>query len=237
MLAVSCLLILSIAARWAAAECYLPNGVDRNQAKSAGSFYERCNNATDVSMCCNTGLGDICRENGLCFNPNTEQVWRESCTDPTWKSPSCLKLCVSDILNSEGVAMLSTDIMITICTDGSLCCGSRDVTEDCCRDGSGFVIKDGEVVAASQDNSSPDDKSSSGPDKAVIIGAVLGSVLGVVLIVLAALFIRRKRRGRKPRPCRVPLMRRLTLPPLRPQKDPRPCSRLQLNYMRPRNFK
>src|SRR5580700_3435287 len=41
--------------------------------------------------------GDACGSGssyGLCGVTGT-QLWRESCTDPTWKSASCLKLCIN----------------------------------------------------------------------------------------------------------------------------------------------
>jgi len=49
-------------------------------------------------MCCVIGFGkdiseaDFCRPDGLCYNPNHDQYWRESCTDPSWQHPACIKL-------------------------------------------------------------------------------------------------------------------------------------------------
>lgn len=94
------LFVLASAVRSVVAECYLPNGVNRNKAKDDESHdYQPCGNSTDVSMCCNVGTGDVCRENGLCYNRSAQLLWRESCTDPTWESPGCLKLCVGDTLS------------------------------------------------------------------------------------------------------------------------------------------
>ncbi|CAI4213252.1 unnamed protein product [Parascedosporium putredinis] len=185
-----------------------------------------------ASMCCNVGTGDVCRDNGLCFNPSVEHLWRESCTDPTWKDPACVKLCHRDILNAQGILMSGTDMRITVCSDGSLCCGDKEASTECCREKSGFLIVDGEVVAASQPSSTTgtqttarstsstststsssddpesddpeasntgNDDGSSGPNKAVIIGAVLGSVFGVALIAAAwVLYRRSQRRGPSP---------------------------------------
>ena len=57
-------------------------------------------------MCCVTSgrsapdHPDICQANGLCQGfayDGTKLVvsglWREACTDPTWRSPACLRLC------------------------------------------------------------------------------------------------------------------------------------------------
>lgn len=53
-------------------------------------------------MCCaigpgraGEGSGDICLDNGLCQNDlvgDKTTIWRESCTDPTWRDPACIKL-------------------------------------------------------------------------------------------------------------------------------------------------
>lgn len=51
-------------------------------------------------MCCgwgsnrtNAGTADTCLPNGLCQAP--VDTWRESCTDPTWQAPECVKLFVN----------------------------------------------------------------------------------------------------------------------------------------------
>jgi hypothetical protein len=50
------------------------------------------------SMCCRTNdtTPDNCRPDGLCQDTIETQrlVWRESCTDPTWRAAECLKLCI-----------------------------------------------------------------------------------------------------------------------------------------------
>jgi len=42
---------------------------------------------------------DVCGKNGLCGNGliSNTSFWRESCTDPTWQSESCLKLCITGL--------------------------------------------------------------------------------------------------------------------------------------------
>lgn len=109
MVVLSAFLLLASITPCIVAECYLPNGVDRNKAKDAPDHnYQPCKNSTEASMCCNSGTGDICRDNGLCYNPSSKQIWRESCTDPTWKSPGCLKLCADDLLSEWWISDCST---------------------------------------------------------------------------------------------------------------------------------
>jgi hypothetical protein len=84
--------------------CYMPNGESRNGHINVteGWVYAPCDNTADVSMCCAIGPGradgtqDTCLENGLC--QNNQLLWRESCTDPTWEDPACIKL----FLNGTG---------------------------------------------------------------------------------------------------------------------------------------
>lgn len=75
-------------------QCYLPDG------SKAGSQYQPCNSVPNASsMCCDTSAGDQCQPNGLCkgFPDNTPQLWRDSCTDQSWRSPFCLQLCVNGV--------------------------------------------------------------------------------------------------------------------------------------------
>ena len=74
------------------AECYHPDGSD------AGSAYQPCHTGGQ-SMCCAlnqvNGYSNRCRPDNLCFEDDTGLIFRESCTDPTWKDPACLQLCTS----------------------------------------------------------------------------------------------------------------------------------------------
>ncbi|KAM3087765.1 hypothetical protein ACMFMG_001838 [Clarireedia jacksonii] len=97
-------------------------------------------------MCCHLGFanngGDQCGSGstyGLCGVTGT-QLWRESCTDQTWQSPVCLKLCL-------GV----NDTAITACPDGSYCCGKN--AKDCCDAGQGKFIVNNQVADSAGDNS------------------------------------------------------------------------------------
>ncbi len=59
-------------------------------------LYAPCDQEANVSMCCRTNNGgsDVCLPSGLCRNGNI--YWRESCTDPTWTDPACIKLFLND---------------------------------------------------------------------------------------------------------------------------------------------
>ena len=61
--------------------------------------------------------------------------------------PCALTFLVPD---ANGVPMNSTDVVVTICSDGSLCCGGTKFSEECCRDRTGFQIVNGQVVKAAQ---------------------------------------------------------------------------------------
>lgn len=79
--------------------CYLPNGTMVGIDPDGGA-YVPCD--IDGGMCCALGrpstsrFVDYCRSDGLCESPGSGDVYRESCSDPTWKDPRCLKLCVDE---------------------------------------------------------------------------------------------------------------------------------------------
>jgi hypothetical protein len=136
-------LILSLVGHSSAA-CYTPEGLDRNVMidVSEGYYYAPCDNVVPVSMCCAIGPGrvaadsaDTCIPGGLCYNQGANLYWRESCTDPTWASPACIKLFV----NGTGVS----DVAITPCDDGSWCDGVGEGSVDCCKAGDGLFVVNG----------------------------------------------------------------------------------------------
>lgn len=69
-------------------QCYFPNGSVQNNTYV-------CNPSAKFSPCCTTG--DVCTNLGLCVNDliktNDSLYWRNSCTDPTWKSSECAQVC------------------------------------------------------------------------------------------------------------------------------------------------
>lgn len=74
--------------------CYYPNGYNMATGEGAWADYRPCDTRGEHSTCC--ARWDVCRSDGLCFNNATgHDVWRSGCTDPTWKSPSCVKLCLN----------------------------------------------------------------------------------------------------------------------------------------------
>lgn len=88
------LMVLSLHSSRTSASCYYPNGSDTNLFRST-DVYVPCNAGDDVSMCCalNRNLPDKCRSDGLCLSTWDTNIWRDSCTDRTWNSPKCIKLC------------------------------------------------------------------------------------------------------------------------------------------------
>jgi len=78
--------------------CFNPNGTDRNlgalDVPSGTNVYAPCNTVQPYSMCCRNS--DKCLPNGLCQQAGSDIIWRESCSDQSWRSSACVKLCVSD---------------------------------------------------------------------------------------------------------------------------------------------
>lgn len=69
-------------------KCYYVDGTE------AGIDYP-CNPDAENSFCCGMSpWGFACLENGLCQSEDGKIV-RGSCTDKTWKSDACTKLCMS----------------------------------------------------------------------------------------------------------------------------------------------
>ncbi|KAL8781663.1 MAG: hypothetical protein Q9213_005905 [Squamulea squamosa] len=169
-------------------------------------------------MCCatkNREIPDTPRKDGLCQNGNV--TWRESCTDPTWTSPSCVKLCITGITD-EGVQRKDVDIIVTQCPDLSYCCDAGNTT--CCDEGNGVWIKDGQettinpytaptttgpaIIASAAPSSNPPPVSVSPPSSnpaghstRLIASISVGAVVVVVVLGLALwLFILRRKRRR-----------------------------------------
>ncbi|KAF2232045.1 hypothetical protein EV356DRAFT_506250 [Viridothelium virens] len=137
------------------ANCYWPNGTDRNAGLPSPDYFP-CNSG-EVSMCC--AQWDLCRNDGLCQATNSV-VWRESCTDATWGSPYCLQLCTQGT-DDQDQSMSANDEMLTQCPDGSWCCGQNSGAQDCCNQGQGLWIESGVVTDARPSITSPTPKSPS----------------------------------------------------------------------------
>ncbi|KAF2788923.1 hypothetical protein K505DRAFT_378563 [Melanomma pulvis-pyrius CBS 109.77] len=145
------------------ANCFLPNGTDRNVLyPGKGQNYLPCDTSSEFSMCCRTyepgGFPvDVC-EGSFCRNSKTKELWRESCSDATWKSEGCVKLCVE---GEDG----DVDVMLTECPDGSLCCGNSNNL--CCDRGGGKWVVDGKILSTNPNPSASSSASSTTSSTAV----------------------------------------------------------------------
>lgn len=92
------IIVFSIFWPSAHANCYYPDGTDQNRNLDK-SYFQPCDPGDEHSMCCalNMTTPEECRSDGLCHNLIDRQLWREGCTDPTWKSSKCIKLYVSGL--------------------------------------------------------------------------------------------------------------------------------------------
>ncbi|KAH6680644.1 hypothetical protein B0J14DRAFT_579054 [Halenospora varia] len=121
-----------------AATCYHPDG------SVAPPAYQPCH-STGVSMCCATNRTQYvnsCRDDGLCLQQDSGVIWRESCTDRTWKSLECLHLCSSG--SKPTIDSHIDDVAITACPDGSYCCGYSNTA--CCAAMEGYWVEDDGTV-------------------------------------------------------------------------------------------
>lgn len=199
----------------------MPNGTaETNPA------FQPCNQVVGtISMCCGTNwtggvVGtDTCETNGLCLNNNpvgnVPLYWRGSCTDPTWKSPYCLRgLCTTNVDMRPGEY---GNAVVVQCDDGSWCCDTNHTA--CCQQKKGTVLaatigvtaSSSSTLAATSSFSSgsasttapvvsatPTSLPSDGLTLAAKIGLGVGLGLGGVLVAVAitwlVLWIRRYRK-------------------------------------------
>jgi hypothetical protein len=98
--------LLSLYVTAVSATCYAPDST----VIELGS--QPCDNVSGAhSMCCATNRttnADQCLKNGLCYNPNGGLYWREGCTDPTWTSEACSRLCRSGRMSSICYVLIRT---------------------------------------------------------------------------------------------------------------------------------
>ena len=140
--------------------CFFPNGITIADEASKNDFYAACPTSAgnDGSyMCCKTSypFNDVCNDNGLCARQNDaslgeqQGLLRSTCTDPTWTSPSCLKLCITGLGKCStrpaakggikvwrtalttsmadylGNVANATEQFVKQCDDGSWCCEAQ----------------------------------------------------------------------------------------------------------------
>lgn len=80
------------------APCFFPNGSISANFRAGNdtkgtNLYKPCNLGFSASMCCRPT--DECRHDGLCNSRFDGLAWRGMCTDPTWESDECLKICIN----------------------------------------------------------------------------------------------------------------------------------------------
>ena len=170
--------------------CFNPNGTNRNvgapDVPTGTSVYFPCNTVQPYSMCCRNS--DKCLANGLCQQEGSDIIWRESCSDQTWRSDACVKLCVSetgmfcslfdDLTRSTNshiykapqrheadrllFHLTGSDMQVLQCPDQSYCCagGSNNATQ-CCEQGHGNWILDNGLVTNVNPNATSTTSSSS----------------------------------------------------------------------------
>ncbi|KAF7506162.1 hypothetical protein GJ744_012142 [Endocarpon pusillum] len=146
---------LSLLPAHCSAGCFTPNGTNINAYNGYGddAIYAPCKNGTSASMCCAIGplrgKPDNCFEDGsgLCYNKNGGpyvHFWRESCTDPTWRDPACVKLFTNSTNVSSTKANKDNwgDKELMQCKDGSYCeiTSDENVAKACCDAGQGLFV-------------------------------------------------------------------------------------------------
>ena len=118
------LFLTSTASVAALSDCYYPNGT----AIALSAAYQPCISTENIfSMCCvlnvtalvNLGLSeanlDTCLPNGMCQPPaSVGGFTRDLCTDPTWKSPNCLNVCVGGSVRCERDSPASHLVLILL---------------------------------------------------------------------------------------------------------------------------
>ncbi|EKG12255.1 hypothetical protein MPH_10560 [Macrophomina phaseolina MS6] len=190
--------------------CFFPNGI---QSSGSPCFPDQA-----VSPCC--GPSFICLSNGLCQpGPDTRRtyhytVYRSSCTDRTWNSTDCPRICLGSDDNLD-----SGQGLATCGTGGSYCCGRG---YDCCSNATDiFNYGTAEVVTtipvesstistasstiSSVTSASPPSKSSSSSSSssATAIGVGVGVGVGGFAVLLASILLfllfrrRRKQEGKQ----------------------------------------
>ncbi|KAK0716086.1 hypothetical protein B0H67DRAFT_554475 [Lasiosphaeris hirsuta] len=152
--------------------CYAPDGV----TVAPNDTVVPCNNLGITqsgvhSSCCQL-LGDesdrdLCAITGLCLTNGI--VRRGFCTDPTWKSPACVKVCDDPMAGGSRNSFAE----MTSCTDGTYCCGRNNLT--CC--GTTWAVKPPTLLMNTTITTTP---SSTKTNIAPIAG--LGGALGAVVL-------------------------------------------------------
>ncbi|KAL8887420.1 MAG: hypothetical protein Q9215_004998 [Flavoplaca cf. flavocitrina] len=198
------------------ASCYFPNGTSADILDGL-PLMQPCNETPGVqSMCCMTQTTEgfeSCNADNLCVNDENTVLARGTCTDPTWRDPACLNLCMSGN-KPDGLMYEDTTTALTVCADGSLCCGGENTT--CCNRRQGVFVQNGRLVsslsssatqtspptstnptATASQNSSSQGSEDSAPSSSYesarsqtgpIVGGVVGGVAAIAVLSLAFWF-------------------------------------------------
>ncbi|KAK4178914.1 hypothetical protein QBC36DRAFT_90998 [Triangularia setosa] len=107
-------------------KCYYPNG-------RLATTDSPCDPDAEHSICCFNGSphGKACLANKMCESPDGKII-RGSCTDRTWASPECAKLC--ELVNWGGANLVSCSNVTN--KDTFFCCEKTEKA-DCCDRGVG----------------------------------------------------------------------------------------------------
>lgn len=225
----------------AQAQCFFPNATALNTYNIGGSVvdeYVPCNaESTAESMCCRTNSTerpDTCRPDGLCETYGGGGVSRDSCTDALWKSEDCVALCISgtgrihqafypwddaddgvaDTLGGRPWGQMNSPI--TMCDDGSYCCGNNvswvnhGVSgPDCCAARNGVFLDHGRPTFTSPNakasipsaseaarTSGPSSTPAKGTPTRVMVAGVIGGLAGSILMILGIRLVMIKRKMR-----------------------------------------
>jgi hypothetical protein len=194
--------------------CWAPDGI----TIAPNDSFVPCNKLgiTQVgiySSCCqldgDAQLRDLCASSGLCVNQGI--VRREYCTDKTWQSPACVKVCndpsvgsitchfipgepwLTQNVKSQSGGVANGSMEMTPCTDGSYCCGHNNLT--CCGTQWAVRVTQQAVVAMSNATVTAVVTQTPGamPGTAAIAG--LGGALGLVVLAAVGVIIWLKRQN------------------------------------------
>lgn len=104
------------------ATCYFPNrAIDLNSLP--------CNSSAQLvgraSACCRAN--DACYESGACFQDWSGVMYRQSCTDPSFRDPACPQMCLGEGMLTGGVWILTCEMGVgrACCQIGDSCCGNE----------------------------------------------------------------------------------------------------------------
>lgn len=124
---------------------------------------------------------------GFCYSAAEQTYYRESCTDPTWQDPACIKL----FTNHSG------DIPITKCEGGRWYYGTGSAATACCDGGLGVwvtahgtqVDSDPNVAISTPVAAAPTDNAPSDRGEHRSLALRLGCGLGIPSLMLVVLFL------------------------------------------------